>query len=80
MSKKKRKDEVISVKVSRQTHEVLLMLQKRYSKKSMGDAIAAYLEEKEPDMVKLAAEAVAIRERLENIYDAGAAVDDAAEE
>jgi hypothetical protein len=76
MPKKKWQDEVTTVKISRQTHEALLMLQKRYSKKSMGDAIAAYLEEKEPELMKIASEAVAIRERLENIYDEGAAVDE----
>jgi Mg2+ and Co2+ transporter CorA len=74
MNKKQWKDEVISVKVSRSTHEALLMLQKRYAKKSMGDAIAAYLEEKEPELVKLAAEALAVREKLESIHDEGAAV------
>ena len=71
MPKKKWKDAVITVKVSRLTHEALLMLQKWYDKKSMGDALLAYLEEKDPDLMKRATEAVALREKLENIHDAG---------
>lgn len=71
MKKKQWKDEVLGVKLSRLTHEALLILQKHYGKKSMGDALLAYLEEKDPDLMKRATEAVALREKLENIHDAG---------
>ena len=68
MSDKKWREEPITVKVPRLAHEVFNIIQKRYGKKRMGDAVMAFLEDTEPDLVKLAEEALAIRERLETIY------------
>ena len=73
MSNKKFKDELITVKVNRLTHEVFHILQKRYSKKTMGDAVAAFIEDAEPNLINLAEEALALKERLETIYGEGEA-------
>jgi hypothetical protein len=68
MSKKKLKDELITVKVTRLTHEVFHILQKRYNKKTIGEAVTAFIEDTEPNLMKIAEEALTIKERLESIY------------
>jgi hypothetical protein len=68
MSNPKWKEEMTTVKVNRLTYEVFNILQKRYGKKRLGDGIAAFIEDLEPNLISLAEEALAIKERLESIY------------
>jgi hypothetical protein len=68
MSNPKWKEEMTTVKVNRLTYEVFNILQKRYGKKRLGDGIAAFIEDVEPNLISIAEEALGLKERLEAIY------------